>query len=485
MSTPPAIVWFRQDLRLADNPALDVAANGGRPVVPVYVLDELVTDEWPMGGASRWWLDGSLRALSASLQERGSRLILRRGRTVDELTRLAAEIGAASIHFSRAYEPFSARLEQQLKSACDTAAVAVHRYCGSLLQEPEAIRTKMGEPFRVFTPYWRAVLAMRRRGLVAPPCVLANPHTWPASEQLNSWRLRPKNPDWMHGLSSTWTPGEAGAARRLEAVIDEALAAYAVDRDRPDKPGTSMLSPHLHFGEVSPVQCWHAVAMARDRNPALATGADVWLRELGWREFSYHLLHHWPHITNQPFRPEFSAFPWDTNAERSKKRRMAWQRGQTGYPIVDAGMRQLWQTGWMHNRVRMIVASFLTKHLLVPWQQGARWFWDTLVDADLASNSASWQWVAGSGADAAPYFRIFNPVLQGRKFDSDGNYVRRFVPELARLGADHIHAPWEAPDKALAMAGVRLGETYPRPIVDHAAARQVAMNAYTGMRGLT
>lgn len=483
MADAPIIVWFRQDLRLADNRALGAAAAAGRPVLPVHVLDDAAAAPWPMGGASRWWLDGSLGALDASLRELGSRLLLRRGPTVSVLMRLAAETGARAIHFTRAYEPGAARLEQELHAACRSEGIEARRFGGSLLAEPEVMRTRSGEPYRVFTPFWRALgdRPLSRVPLPAPGA-WTSPSAWPMSDERESWRLRPTSPDWAGGLRATWRPGERGAEQRLAALIDGALRTYARDRDRPDMDATSMLSPHLHFGEVSPDQCWHAIDLARRRDPSLAAGAAAFLRELGWREFSYHLLHHWPSIAGQAFRPEYEAFPWEADHARAAASFEAWSRGRTGYPIVDAGMRQLWQTGWMHNRVRMIAASFLTKHLLVPWQQGARWFWDTLVDADLANNSASWQWVAGSGADAAPYFRVFNPVLQGRKFDPDGRYVRRYVPELDGLPADHIHAPWTAPPSVLAKAGVMLAATYPEPIVDHDVARRRALAAFASLK---
>ncbi len=307
---------------------------------------------------------------------------------------------------------------------------------------------------------------------------MPSPSAWPGSEPLDDWSLLPSKPDWAGGLRERWHPGEAGAKDRLTSFLDEAMADYSDQRNRPDKPGTSRLSPHLHFGEISPQQCWHAVEDRLAGDEHGARGGRSFLRELVWRDFSYHLLFHWPALPSKAFRPEFENFPWNSDNEALK----AWQQGKTGYPIVDAGMRELWETGWMHNRVRMITASFLIKHLLLPWQDGEAWFWDTLVDADLANNAASWQWVAGSGADAAPYFRIFNPILQGKKFDPEGDYVRRYVPELAKLGVDHLHTPWEAPDHVLKAAGIVLGETYPCPIVQHADARKRALDAYQAIK---
>ncbi len=481
--TDPVIMWFRQDLRLHDHAALVAAAEGGRPVIPVYILDDAACGPWAPGGASRWWIHHSLQSLHEGLLAIGSRLILRRGPTVDVLRALAAESGARTLHFTRAYEPHAARVELAIDAAFGAAGMAVRRFSGSLLAEPETLRNQSGGPFRVFTPFWRTVQSAQRPRVPVPaPRQLSGPEHWPTSDRLEAWGLLPLKPDWAGGLRATWRPGEAGAAKRLSMLIDHALADYATARDCPDRSGTSMLSPHLHFGELSPRQCWHAVDLARARDPGLDRGASSFLRELGWREFSCHLLHHWPTLPQTPFRPEFAAFPWEPDEAPARAMFAAWSRGQTGYPIVDAGMRQLWQTGWMHNRVRMITASFLTKHLLVPWQTGQRWFWDTLVDADLASNAASWQWVAGSGADAAPYFRIFNPVLQGQKFDSNGDYVRHFVPEIAQLPTKVLHAPWTATDAQLSDAGVRLGQTYPRPIVAHDFARQRALAAFASLK---
>jgi deoxyribodipyrimidine photo-lyase len=476
-------MWFRQDLRVRDNAALAAAAATSRPVIPLFVLDSAAAGEWAAGGASRWWLHKSLEGLRQSLAQLRSRLILRRGATIDVLLDIAAETGARSIYFSRAFEPHSVKLEHDLSARGQALGLDVHRFAGTLLAEPESMTTQTGDPFRVFTPFWRALSASYQPRPLPPPLEkIAAPKRWPASDDLKAWQLLPAKPDWAGGLRASWEPGEAGAQRRLRHFMDDALAGYATDRDRPDLAGTSRLSPHLHFGELSPHQCWHAIDLARQRVPQSAAGAASFLRELGWREFSYHLLHHWPSLPLAPFRPQFSAFPWERDEVLTRVHFAAWSRGRTGYPIVDAGMRQLWETGWMHNRVRMIAASFLTKHLLLPWQTGARWFWDTLVDADLASNSASWQWVAGCGADAAPYFRIFNPILQGQKFDPTGAYVRQFVPEISGLPDTYLHQPWTAPDDVLARAGVRLGDTYPRPIVAHDAARQRALEAFATIK---
>ena len=483
MSKETTIHWFRHDLRLADHPALSAAVARDAAIVPVYVLDDDGDGDWALGGASRWWLHHALAALGQGLEACGSRLVLRRGATVAALLKLAEETGAATISFTRGYDPASRRLEATLQTECKRAGLDLKRYSGALLFEPEAIRTKTGDPFRVFTPFWKACQdAPPPRPSLPAPERLGRHARGPASDSLASWSLLPLKPDWAGGMRATWVPGEAGAVERLSDFLDEAVANYASDRDLPGKPGTSRLSPYLHFGNISPRQCWHSARLAAGMNPAKSTGAATFLREIGWREFSAHLLYHYPHLADTPFRPDFAVFPWSDDKAANSRNLKAWQRGRTGYPIVDAGMRELWQTGWMHNRVRMIVASLLCKHMLIPWQDGARWFWDTLVDADVASNQASWQWVAGSGADAAPYFRIFNPVLQGAKFDPAGDYVRRYVPELAKLPPAHIHRPWEAPPAVLAAAGVTLGKNYPRPIVDHAEGRARALAAYARMK---
>jgi deoxyribodipyrimidine photo-lyase len=479
MSKRPIILWFRRDLRLGDHPALDAAVRTGAPIIPVYVLDDVTPGEWRPGGASRWWLAQSLRALDASLRAKGARLVLRRGESADALAALAGQTDAQAVYFTRGYEPFAVRLETELHARLTEMGAGCRRFGGRLLIEPEMIANKAGEPFKVFTPFYKACRAKEpiTRALPAPEHLPA-PESWPESDRPESWALEPTKPDWAAEMRTFWTPGEDGARQRLETFIGNALAAYGADRDRPDIDGTSRLSPHLAFGEISPRQIWHAIESAAERAPERQRGAEAFIRELYWREFSYHLLFHWPDLPEKPFRPEFARLPWKPDAARLA----AWRRGLTGYPIVDAGMRQLWAIGWMHNRVRMVAASLLIKHLLTGWRTGEDWFWDTLVDADLASNAASWQWVAGSGADAAPYFRVFNPILQGRKFDPHGNYVRRWVPELAGLPAEHIHAPWEAPDSVLRKAGVTLGKDYPLPIVEHDKGRRDALAAYEAVK---
>jgi len=470
--TRPIIHWFRQDLRLSDNRALSAAASAGAPVVPLYIFDDETSGHWRIGGASRWWLHNSLDALDRALRELRSRLVLRRGPALRVLQEIVKETNACAIHFPRGYEPFALNVEAELNRTFVSTDVAVKRFSGTLLFEPEQIATKAGEPFRVFTPFWRACLnATPPAKPIGKPKGLRTPAAWPRSDMLGDWKLLPMRPDWAVGLRESWRIGDLAAQKRLFEFADQAVQAYGEKRDRPDEDGTSRLSPYLHWGEISPNQVWHAILT---REPDGTGGAASFLREVGWREFCAHLLFHFPDLPNKPFRTEFVRFAWRQDNDALK----AWQRGRTGYPIVDAGMRQLWHTGWMHNRVRMIVASFLIKDLLIPWQEGETWFWDTLVDADLANNAAGWQWVAGSGADAAPYFRIFNPVKQGMTFDPMGDYVRQWVPELKELSAANIQAPWMASPSELAAAGVRLGETYPLPIVDHTKARARALAAF-------
>ena len=475
--TAPIIVWFRNDLRLADHPALSAAAEGGAAVLPLYILDDATPGRLRMGGASRWWLNGSLASLDNDLKSLGGSLCLRRGKTPEILAALLAETGASAIHVTRGYEPWEPELEKAVNQVCRTSGAEFRVFGGRLLFEPEAITTGDGKPYRVFTPFWKAGLSASELRVPLPEPKRMR-FAEAKSDRLESLTLLPTRPDWAGGLRDTWRPGEAHALARLGAFIEDLLAGYADNRSRLDVDATSRLSPHLHFGELSPNRIWHAVAHAGTADTRADRGAESYLRELGWREFSHHLLHRFPDMPTEPLRPEFADFPWHDDPAALA----SWQRGETGYPIVDAAMRELWRTGFMPNRARMIVASFLVKHLMIPWQKGADWFLDTLVDADLANNSASWQWVAGCGTDAAPYFRIFNPVLQGMKFDPNGDYVRRWVPELAGLPATDIHAPWQAPELLLAQASVKLGKTYPLPIVDHASARSRALAAFASIR---
>ena len=476
-SDRPVIVWFRQDLRLRDNPALNAAAATERPVVALYILDDETPGNWRCGGASRWWLHHSLTALGDQLSRLGNRLILRRGSSQMVLKQMVQSTGATQVFWNRCYEPWSTALEPKLAELLSTEyAVACRRFSASLLFDPDKLRNKSGHPFRVFTPFWKHCLqqAQPRPPLGAPSALPAYGREL-ASDLLADYELLPSKPDWAGGLRESWRPGEEGAWRQLENFCATAITDYREERDRPARPKTSRLSPHLHFGEISPRSVWHAV---RGHHQSRSAGAGAFLREVGWREFCHHLLHHFPQLPSHPFRPEFVRFPWKDDPAAFR----AWSRGKTGYPIVDAGMRQLWRTGWMHNRVRMVAASFLVKHLLIPWQRGQAWFWDTLVDADLANNAAGWQWVAGCGADAAPYFRIFNPTLQGERFDPQGEYVRQWVPELCDLPSKWIHKPWMAPPAALAAAGVTLGVNYPRPMVDHAQSRALALQAFATLK---
>ena len=466
----PVILWFRADLRLADNPALVHAVETGRPVLPLYILDQGPAT-LQTGAASLWWLDKSLRALDASLQARGSRLILRRGESEAELRRLIDETGADAVFMNRRFEPDAFARDADIAHGFQAEGVACKGWNGTLLARPGSVLNGSGQPYKVFTPFHRALLAAAVAPPPAPaPTALRTP-SGPVSDDIDRWDLHPTRPDWSRGFD--WTPGETGAEAALAAFLSRGLKSYGKGRDIPAEPATSRLSPHLHFGEISP---WRAVEAARSaaadgRVPAAE--ADKFVAEIGWREFSAHLLHAFPQITDTAFRPEYDAMPWRDDPAGLE----AWKRGRTGYPIVDAGMRELWTTGFMHNRVRMIVASFLIKHLLIDWREGEAWFRDTLVDADIASNVQNWQWVAGSGADASPYFRIFNPITQGQKFDADGRYVRRWVPELRGVPDRWLHAPWSAPAEVLRDARVRLGAEYPRPIVEHEVARKRALEA--------
>ena len=475
------IVWFRLDLRLADNPALRAAtkAAGHAGIVPVYIWAPDEEAPFAPGAASRVWLHDSLRALSSALAARGSRLVLRVGPSLDTLLELADRTGACAVFWNRRYEPAvaarDARVDAALRTRGLTTATDLGLPSANLLWEPEALTTKAGRPFRMFTPFWRACRAQPPPEPAPAPGRLPSPQRWPASVPLAALGLRPRV-GWDAGLRAAWSPGEAGARARLNRFVRHGLPRYAQDRDRPDLDASSRLSPHLHFGEIGPRTAWNAVERAAGRR---RIDPSPFLRELAWREFAHHLLHHFPRSAEAPLRPAFLRFPWAPAAAAR-----AWRCGLTGYPLVDAGMRELWATGFMHNRVRMVAASFLVKHLLVRWQEGARHFWDTLVDADLADNTLGWQWCAGSGADAAPYFRIFNPMIQGRTFDPTGAYVRRWVPELAKLPSGLIHAPWSAPAEILARAGVALGRTYPLPIVDHGWARARALAAFDEIKSV-
>ena len=442
------IAWFRHDLRIDDNPALVAAAKRGA-VVPVFIWAPDEEAPWQPGAASRWWLHQSLEKLAATLEKLGAPLVIRRGPTLAALESLVKETGATHVAWNRRYEPAVIARDTAIKKKLTAAGLDAESFNGSLLFEPMHVATKEGKPYQVFTPFWRALLGRDEPAEAAAAPKKLVPAAKPAkSLSVADLGLLPSI-DWAGTMREMWSPGEAGAAKRMRSFLDRGLSGYGSERDRPDHDGTSALSPHLHFGELSPRRLWHAVREAAGGKPAakIAGSPEVYLRELGWREFANHLLYHFPHTTDAPLRADYARFPWANDPVGLR----AWQRGRTGFPIVDAGMRQLWATGWMHNRVRMIVASFLVKDLRISWLEGAKWFWDTLVDADLAANTLGWQWAAGCGADAAPYFRIFNPTSQEEKFDPDGEYVRTWVDVEAK--------------------------DYPEPIVDHAEARKLALEA--------
>jgi deoxyribodipyrimidine photo-lyase len=473
----PCIVWFRQDLRLADNPALHRAVESGAPIIPLFILEDASDEVRAPGAAARWWLHHSLERLGESLTHAGAPLVLRRGNAVDILPALIDETGAGCVYWNDSFDPAAAARDETIRTVLSTRGVAVESFNATLLFDPSAIRSKAGKPFKVFTPFWRTLSTGPEPAHPLPtPTTIMSTCSKSRTEAVSSFKLLPTRPDWTGGIRESWTPGEAAATERLDVFLDEIVQDYRAGRDRPGRDGTSRLSPHLHWGEISPRQVWHT---AKIRAGTVSEAAvEAFLREIGWREFTHGLLQTHPDLAAEPMDRRFAKLPWRQDPVGLK----AWQRGLTGFPIVDAGMRQLWQTGWMHNRVRMIVGSFLVKDLLLPWQDGEAWFWDTLVDADAANNGANWQWVAGCGADPSPFFRVFNPVLQGEKFDPDGSYVRRFVPELTKLPSKFIHHPWDAPADVLAKAGIRLGKTYPRPIVDHAAARDRALDAFRSIR---
>ena len=474
------IVWLRHDLRLADNPALSEACRPGDPVLPVFLWDPEGEGEWPLGGASRWWLHHSLASLDEALRAKGSRLLILRGPALETLRELARTTGARRVIWNRRYEPASIARDRQIKETLRAEGIEAESHNGSLLCEPWGVQNKSGGPFQVFTPFWKHSLSILNPGPPLPtPTRIPPPGRWPRGVPLEELGLLPRIP-WDAAFRASWSPGEPGATASLNSFLAGGVLRYSEERDRPAHAGTSRLSPHLHFGEISPRQIWAAASQAGARHGVPDTAWKGWqfITEVGWREFAHHLLFHFPHTPRLPLRHEFGRFPWRSSPAHLK----AWQQGRTGYPLVDAGMRELWTTGWMHNRVRMVTASFLVKHLLISWEEGARWFWDTLVDADLASNTLGWQWTAGCGADAAPYFRIFNPISQGEKFDPKGDYIRRWVPELSGLPPDWIHRPWEAPPEVLGRAGVSLGRSYPRPLVDHATARKLALDAYAEAR---
>jgi deoxyribodipyrimidine photo-lyase len=468
-----AIVWFRQDLRLTDNPALYYAAKQYSHILPLYILDENLP--WSPGAAQQWWLHHSLHALQQQFKKLGLTLILKRGAPSKILLSLCKEHKIAAVYWNRCYEPAVIERDKSIEEDLNKNAIKVTSYNGSLLIEPWEISNKQGSYFKVFTPFYNQ---LNRQIIIGTPLPKPNLKRMNniQSDQLSSWQLLPTKPNWAIGFERIWQPGELAAQEKLDDFIAQNLVNYTSDRDFPAKNGTSELSPYLHFGEISPKQIGHCIKQEVENT--FSYQVEQFLRQLAWREFSYHFLYHFPGFPEENFQKKFDYFTWATN----KKLLNAWQRGQTGYPIVDAGMRELWSTGYMHNRVRMITASFLTKHLLIDWRKGAKWFWDTLVDADLANNSMGWQWVAGSGVDASPYYRIFNPILQGKKFDPDGQYVKQWVPELKQLSNKYLHQPWQASSKILKIAGINLGKDYPKPVVEHDFARNRALQYYRKLK---
>ena len=481
MKLAPTIVWFRHDLRLADNPALHAAMQRASAVIPLFIYAPEEETPWQPGGASRWWLHQSLAALDARLREVGSRLVIRCGPTLAMLRGVAKETNADAVFWNRRYEPSVIARDRKVKEALGSDGLAAESFNAALLHEPWTIHNQSQKPFQVFTPFWKHCLAKPAPAEPLPvPTNLPAPSKWLTSIALDELELEPKL-NWSDGLRAAWQPGEAGATANLGRFLAKAFDDYTDHRNRPDVVGTSRLSPYLHFGEISPRQVWHGLRRLASKRglPVEQWRGSQFLSEIGWREFAHHLLFHFPHTPTEPLRANFKNFPWRKDAAWLR----AWQKGRTGYPIVDAGMRELWATGWMHNRVRMIVASFLVKDLLLPWQEGARWFWDTLVDADLAQNTLGWQWTAGCGADAAPYFRVFNPTSQGEKFDPHGHYVRKWCPELAKLPDKWLHQPHTAPAEILRAAEVERGHNYPLPVVSHAIAREVALEAFARIKG--
>ena len=481
MTQYSSIFWFQNDLRITDNPALKHTADSGS-VLPVFIYDDVNCGDHGNGGASNWWLHHSLMSLSKSLDEN---LIVLRGDPKELIPSLANQYGVNQVAWGRSYEPWQKDRNQKIKRHLSDLAIDTYETNGTLLWEPKQVCKQDGTPYRVFTPFYRrgCLSALPPRFPLSSPATfsflkVAKEHeAMKGNSGISKLNLLPQI-SWYSGIEQRWNPGEHAAKSQLANFVQEAAKYYKSQRDFPSISGTSKLSPYLHFGEISINQVWYAIQDIAPGHAMDNSELDCYLSELGWREFSYYLLHHFPDLPHKNYQPKFDQFPWREDQASLQK----WQQGQTGIPIVDAGMRELWQTGYMHNRVRMIVASFLIKNLMIHWQEGAKWFWDCLVDADLASNSASWQWVAGSGADAAPYFRIFNPVTQGERFDKDGLYVKTYCPELAKLPNKYIHKPWATPKQILQDCNVELGSSYPEPIVDLATSRKRALDAFSNIK---
>lgn len=462
------IVWFRKDLRLEDNAAWAAALTRAAPIIPLFIHAPEEEEDWAPGAASNWWLHHALEDLERSLLHEGLRLIIQKGASRELLEKLVRATGADAVFWNRRYEPAIIRRDTSVKHSLRADGIEARSFNSALLFEPWQVETQTGGPYRVYTPFSRAVLSLEQPHPIAATTTKPSaPSRWPESLPLEHLNLLPSL-GWDHGIKKAWKPTRAEGLKRLTDFLAGPVRDYIEDRNFPAQDGTSRLSPYLHFGQIGPRE-----VLEQTRQSLPGDGPDTFIKEILWREFAHHVLYHFPGTTDYPLQENFQRFPW----RRDRVTLQAWQKGQTGYPMVDAGLRQLWETGWMHNRVRMIVGSFLVKHLLHSWQEGAAWFWDTLVDADLANNTLGWQWAGGCGADAAPYFRIFNPITQGRKFDPDGTYVRRFIPELSQLPNKFIHCPWEAPPDVLRRAGLALGNHYPEPIIDHKAGRERALAA--------
>jgi deoxyribodipyrimidine photo-lyase len=461
------IVWLRRDLRLSDNAALTAAAEMGLPVIPVFIWAPSEEAPWQPGAVSQWWLHQSLQSLSESFRSEDSKLIIRSGRSLDQLLEIVKKTNATHVFWNRLYDPKTKERDESVKTELKKRGIEAKSFNSSLLYEPWTIETGQKKPFQVFTPYSRKCLVEAPSTPISKPKKIQAPKQWPPSESIDSLELLPAKIRWDKKIATHWTPGEAQASKHLSAFLKSAVENYSEGRDTPSVLGTSRLSPYLHFGEIGPRQVWQKTTEAQKaiKGSAGKASSQKFLMEIIWREFAHHVLFHFPFTADEPLRGDFKKFPWKHHTKSYR----AWCQGETGYPIVDAGMRQLWETGWMHNRVRMIVASLLTKHLLMSWKDGAQWFWDTLVDADLAANSLGWQWAGGCGADAAPYFRIFNPVLQGEKFDPEGLYVKHWVPELKSVPSSHIHRPWEWSAQKI---------SYPKPVIELGEGRDRALTAF-------
>ena len=468
------ILWFRQDLRLEDNPALIEANDSGLNILPIYILDDVNSDKWKIGSASRWWLNESLKKLNASLN---NKLCFMNGDSKVCLNKIIDTFNIKSVYFNKCYEPWRIQNDEEISNYLFDKGIKAYSLNGSLLFEPESAMKDDGTPYKVFTPFYRKGCLQNspepRIPLESPKNINFLKHEELSLEELN---LIP-NKDWYKDFDKYWSPGEHGAREKLNQFLEIGINDYKDGRNFPSKKNVSRLSPHLHHGEISPNKVWYEVKEKAESMDSYRNG-DHYLSELGWREFSHNLLYFFPYLPEENLQKKFNNFPWDDNKDLLIK----WQKGMTGYPIVDAGMRELWKTGYLHNRVRMIVGSFLVKNLLLHWHHGQEWFWDTLLDADLANNSASWQWVSGSGADAAPYFRIFNPVTQGEKFDPNGDYIKRYIPELRNLNGKFLYSPWEAPENVLQSAGIELGKNYPEPIVDLKLSREKALAAFEKLK---